>query len=888
MKDVANVAEMAQKRDVYSKFSLQGGDMQNAVSINIIKKTGSSIIDLIDGGKAKIEELKKDKLPKDLNVESTLDQSKIIRRDFDQLVHDGVMTIILVTVILFLFVGLKEAFVAGLAVPMVFCATFGLMLLTGVTLNFLSLFSLILSLGLLVDDAIVVVQATKQYLKTGKFTPEEAVLLVFNDYKVLLATTTLTTIWAFLPLLMATGIIGQFIRSIPITVSLTLASSFFIAILINHPMAIILERFRITRGPIIAILIGLGLGTLALLVSFIKGSTGILGLIPLLIVAIMFFALLILYRKSLRNKLIENEDLVLQEKADDDKIKAKIYHHYLASDDEKSTFAKLIGGIIKLDNVLPYYGNVLEKILKSKALMATVLVVVAVLFIGAASLPVTGVLKSEFIPPADSEYLYINVEGAPGLVTDQTKKVTDQIATVLRTEKTISSFSLIVGAGGVNVSDRSSNISGAGGETNKAQFAINFYPLKERPASGPNGKVEESFDIAKRIRAELEPIKGAKITVVEVAGGPPSGADFQAQIVGDDMQTLEKLANKYKDMVSQIPGTVNQTTSISLSPGEFNIKIDQQKLSDHGMTVAQIAGALRSAISGTDLSTILRNSDEITINAQYDQNKISTIEDIENLSFLNNRGQQFYLKDVASVTLEPAITTIDRIDEKRVITLSASVIKPQLPSEVLKKFQEMVAKDPPPTGYEILYGGQNETNTESVLSILRAMVIAMLLIVATLVIQFNSFRKAILVLATIPLAMTGVFYGLAVIHFTLSFPGLIGILALFGIVVKNAVILVDKINLNLKVGIGFIDAIVDASKSRMEAIFLTSICTIIGMLPLTLNNETWEGLGASLIFGLATSTFLTLLVIPILFNIFLRGSHKKDERLAELKAQKKV
>jgi HAE1 family hydrophobic/amphiphilic exporter-1 len=166
---------------------------------------------------------------------------------------------------------------------------------------------------------------------------------------------------------------------------------------------------------------------------------------------------------------------------------------------------------------------------------------------------------------------------------------------------------------------------------------------------------------------------------------------------------------------------------------------------------------------------------------------------------------------------------------------------------------------------------------------MRAMLVAVILIIATLVIQFNSFRKAILVLATIPLALTGVFYGLTLVGFTLSFPCLIGVCALFGIVVKNAVILVDKINLNLRVGIEYQDAIVDAAKSRLEAIFLTSICTIIGMIPITFADETWEGLGAALIFGLSISTILTLFVIPTLFNLLMKKSYAKDLRLRELK-----
>lgn len=886
LEDVATVLEKARERTVFSSFSLNGATPQNAVTLNVIKKTGSSIITLIDDGKAKIAEISGTKFPKDLKIETTLDISKIIRRDFEQLQHDGLLTIILVTIILFLFVGLKEAFVAGLAVPLVFCATFGLMLAFGITLNFLSLFSLILSLGLLVDDAIVVVQATKQYLKTGKFTPEEAVLLVFRDYKVLLTTTTLTTIWAFVPLLLATGIIGEYIRSIPITVGVTLASSFFIAIIVNHPMAIILERFRVTRAYFKGfLLVILGL----LIVSFLMAVSGKLPLwlgIPLVgIFTFIFFSLIFVYRRSLKQKLLKNEDLILQELADPEKIKAKIHHHYKADESEKSFVSKAINGVVKLDKLLPYYGRLLYRILGKKSASFILLIIVGVVFIGAVLLPANGILKSEFIPPSDSEYLYINIQGPPGLVSKRTKEIVDQVGTILSQEKTIKSFSEVIGSSGVSTSGGGGGASGSGGQTNRAQFAVNFYPLSERPISLEANKREKSYEIAQRLRQKIAPIQGARIEVVEVAGGPPAGADFQANILGDDLQVLEQQANRYKDLLSQIPGTINEKTSLNLSPGEFTLKLDPAAMNLRGITAIQVASFLRTALSGSDVTKLLENGDEINVKAMLNDQSIHTLDDLKNLNLVNARGQSFPLADIAQVQLGSSLTSISRIDQKRVITLSASVEKPHLPAEVLAAFQKIAEKNPLPEGYEITYGGQNETTVESIYSILRAMLVAMLLIIGTLVIQFNSFRKAVLVLATIPLALTGVFYGLTMVGFTLSFPALIGVLALFGVVVKNAVILVDKINLNLKVGIPFTDAVVDASKSRFEAIFLTSICTIIGMIPLTLNNETWEGLGASLIFGLTASTFLTLLVIPTLFHLLMKKSYQRDERLKELKAE---
>lgn len=875
LKDVATVMEIAQDRSVINTFSSQGKPAENSISINIVKKTGSSIIELIDSGKVTIEKMSSEVFPKDLKIATITDMSQEIRKNLDQLVRDGILTVVLVFIVIFLFVGLKEAFVAGLAVPLVFCVSFGVMNLLGITLNFLSLFSLILSLGLLVDDAIVVVQATKQYLATGKFTPEQAVLLVFRDYKILLTTTTLTTVWAFIPLVLASGIIGQFIRSIPITVSITLIASYFIAIIINHPMAIILERFRLTRTIpkiILAILAVAGLGSIILtLNSAVSLHTG---LILIIVLFVLFFGFLMYYRAN-KKDLMRNEELILEEIADDNKIKAKIYHHYLASAEEKSFASKLIGGIIKIDNLLPYYGRFLAGVLKSKLKTTMVIVFALLLFFAALSLPATGLLKSEFLPSADSENMYINIQGPPGLTTENTKKIADKVQAVLNNEPGVKNFSLIIGGGGVNTGGSITAGTSSQTQGNRAQFAINLYPLGERK--------EKSYDLAKRVRQEVSQIKEAKVEVVEVAGGPPSGADIEGRISGDDMLVLEQQANKYKNILSQIPGVVNAKTSINLSPGEFTINLNYDAMTQHGMTAAQVGVVLRTALSGSEITTVMENNKEVKVRADFSEDTLDSIDKIKNLKLLNARGQVFQLSDIAEISLGSSLTSINHIDGKRVVVISSSVEKPYLAADVQAELEKRLQSDPLPKGYEISFGGLNETNTESILSILRAMIVAMILIVGTLVLQFNSFVKPLMVLATIPLAVTGVFFGLTIMGLSLSFPALIGVVALFGVVVKNAVILVDKINLNLKVGIPYEDAIVDAAKSRLEAIFLTSLATIIGMVPITLTDETWAGLGAAMIFGLSTSTFLTLIIIPALFNPLNKKAHLREEKLRQLK-----
>ena len=368
----------------------------------------------------------------------------------------------------------------------------------------------------------------------------------------------------------------------------------------------------------------------------------------------------------------------------------------------------------------------------------------------------------------------------------------------------------------------------------------------------------------------MSDIKSAKITVESPAGGPPSGAAFEAQIKGDDLQVLDRIANDLEIKLREVPEVVSTDISLKESPADYTFTLDPARLELYSLNAAYVGSTLRMAISGTEVTTVLRDGKEIKVMARFDKEKMPTLEAVQNLQIINLKKQPVFLKDVAKIELKPSVETITRIDQKRTVLLTAGIKGGANAALVLKDFQDKIKDYQFPDAYEITYGGENEQNQESVLSIIRAMAVAFILIISTLVIQFNSFKKAAIVLATIPLALIGVFFGLALAGINLSFPGLIGILALFGIVVKNAIILVDKINLNLKSGIPFKDAIVDAGKSRLEAIFITSICTIFGILPITLSNEMWRALGGSVICGLMLSSFLTLFIVPTLFMTLIK------------------
>ncbi len=847
LKDIATVEETSIEKTRISRVSSEGKTPSEAVTISVIKRTGGNIIETADMAKTALNTAVAS-VP-GLKYSIVYDSSKYVREDFDQLTHDFVLTLILVMGVLFLLIGFKEALVAGLAIPLVFFITFGVMHASDISLNFLSLFSLLLSLGLIVDDAIVVVSATKQYMRTGKFTPEEAVLLVLNDFKVVLTTTTLTTVWAFLPLLFSSGIMGQFLKSVPITVSVTLIASLAIALAVNHPLAAILERVRLTKN-----FFRVYCASLFALALFLLFQNNMLAVFAGTIILAALGFMIYWYEKGGKTVLDENGSLVRRENQSDELIKQKLSSQGSAAQN-KSFTGRLMHGIINLNAALPIYEKYLTRIIDSKRKRNQFFGATTLLFIFAAALPLTGIVRSEYFPADDFGYMYINIETPVGYKLSKTDETVKQVEQKLLQYKEIDNFSTTIGAA---VSTSSAIYKGgSASSSNKASISANLVDKSQR--------TQKSYELEEKLRRELAGTPDAKVTVLSLRGGPPSGSAFQAEISGDDLGELRRIAADLKPVLESIPGTVNAEISLKDSAPQYTFKLDQEKLARNNLTAAQVGSVLRTAISGTETTSILRDGEEISVVARFDPEEIPSLASIQNLQITNPSKQAVFLKDVAVVSLDPSVEKITRIDQKRTVLLTSDITAETTSDTILAAFQDKISSYELPREYEIKFGGANETNAESVESIVAAMWLAMILIVATMIIQFNSFIKASIVLITVPLALIGVFIGLALTGIPLSFPGLIGILALFGIVVKNAIILIDKINLNLASGIDFRGAVIDAGKSRFEAIFITSFCTIIGIIPITLSSTTWQALGASIIFGLTISSFLTLFMVPALF-----------------------
>ncbi|TSD02102.1 MAG: Uncharacterized protein Athens071425_121 [Parcubacteria group bacterium Athens0714_25] len=332
-----------------------------------------------------------------------------------------------------------------------------------------------------------------------------------------------------------------------------------------------------------------------------------------------------------------------------------------------------------------------------------------ILFLFAIALPITGVVKTEFFPVSDGDALYLSIRGPVGLNLDQTDAITQEVEKRLLKTPDIVNFSTIVGNPG------STSKIGEGGLNNSNTASITIK------LTDPEDRNIKAYNIADEIRQSLADIQDATITVSTPSGGPPSGKAFQAQISGENLQTLDKIANDLKPLVDSISGTVNSDISLKDAPAEYTFILDSAKMELYDLNTGIVGSTLRTAISGTSVTTVIRENKDVEVIARFAKDKIPTLDAIRNLQILNAKNQPVFIKNVATVKLTPSVGSISRINQKRTVLLTADVSGTASSTEVVKEFQKKIAEDYSlPEGYEISYGGENEQNTESVLSIIRA------------------------------------------------------------------------------------------------------------------------------------------------------------------------
>lgn len=786
-------------------------------------------------------------------VENT---SEEIDQQFFDLARDFTITIVLVVIVLFIFLGGRQAVVSALSAPLSFLIVFSVMKATGISLNFLSLFSLILSLGLLVDDTVVIISAMTFYYKTGRFTPLQTGLLVWRDFLIPVFTTTITTVWAFLPLLLATGIIGEFIKSIPVVVSTALAASFFVSIFITLPLIIILFTGNLPKRVVILLQVLLFLGVVGLFYLILPKDN------PFVLLEVILFIVVLFLGYRIRDKLVVFIEQLIN--------RAKNYRTRFQAPSKKLKVTRektfkfdwkkiLDSGVISFDKFHVRYRKVIETIIKNKNSRRITITMVIIFFIFAFLLVPLGFVKNEFFPKSDQDIIYLNLELPAGTYINQTQTESEQLLKQVTNTPELKFATLDV---------TKSYISGQGagsGGSNTALITLRLLKKGERKIS--------SSDIADLLRKQFANYQKGTLSVAELSGGPPVGADLQIKLLGDDLNTLDSYANKVQNFMKEQKGVTNIEKSIKPGTSKVTFIPNKTTLSNNQIGIDQVGLYLRLYASGFNVGKIKFNGDttdtDITLRL-YSGSALAN--SVNSLVIPTTSGDTLPIATLGTFSLEPNPTLITREDGKRTISISATVTKGFSVTDLSKKLEKFADNGLSlPSGYSWKTGGANEENQNSIQSILQAMVLSFLLIIITMVVQFSSFRRALIVMLVIPLSISGVFIIFALFGIPLSFPALIGLLALFGIVVKNSILIVDRIVQNRKEGLPLVEAIGEASASRLEPIVLTSFCTIVGLIPITLTDPLWQGLGGAIIAGLTFSGTIMLFFIPVVYYLLFRG-----------------
>tara|TARA_B110000046_G_scaffold59287_1_gene66548 strand:- start:4492 stop:7914 length:3423 start_codon:yes stop_codon:yes gene_type:complete len=865
LKDIATVKYGYKERTSYAR-----SDGYPVISLDVIKRKGKNLLAAADELKIVLAQ-EVNELPSDLKVSLFNDQSVNTRNEVSNLENSIISGVILVILILLFFLGLRNASFVGIAIPLSMLMGILFLYVSGTTMNIVVLFSLILALGLLVDNGIVVVENIYRYMQDG-YSSIEAAKFGTGEVAWPIIASTATTLAAFLPLAFWPGIMGEFMKFMPITLMLVLGSSLFVALVINP---VLTSRFMKVdaqadeRSGYITkrrnVFIGIAIMLLMAIAGHIIKIDWIRNLMVLAaaISALNFFVLrpgAFLFQNSMMPRL------------------EKFYNRFV-------TFA--------LDGIKPILFFV-----------GTFILLFASGLLFAVKTP-----KVTFFPSADPIYINTFIELPLGVDIEKTNEITKEVETkVLQIlEKNEQIVEAVLTQIGENTSDPNQPPE-PGLTPHKARITVNFVPTQDR------GGVS-TREILNEIRGSIKNYAGVKIFVDKNADGPPTGKPINLEIRGDNIDTLVTLTARVKALINNLPieGIEGLNADVNIGKPELLIDIDRAAARRYELSTFSISDALRTSVFGKEVSKYKDGEDEhpimLRLSEKYrnDENKLIN----QKVTFRNpTNGQivQVPISAVATFNYSSTYSSIRRLDGQRVITLSSNLLDGYNANEIVTELQNEMSSFDLPEGYTYEFTGEQQQQAEDMAFLGGALLLAVFLIFIILVTQFNSIISPFIVILSIVFSLIGVLLGYVLTGSTISviFTG-VGIISLAGVVVNNAIVLIDYINLLIRnksddQGLSSTDelpyheiknSIIEAGGTRLRPVLLTAITTVLGLIPLALginfnfftliseldpqyfsggdNTAMWGPMAWTIIYGLTFATFLTLVVIPVMYWLAYRA-----------------
>lgn len=845
LKNIAEVSYGFKERQTYARLN-----RKNAVSISISKSVGKNIIDIADNVK-EILDKKRAELPSDVDIYISTDQSKEIKEMVRELENNIFSGLVLVVLVLFVALGVRNALFVAVAIPLSMLISFLILQAIGVTLNFVVLFALILALGMLVDNAIVIIENIYKFLEDGHGLLEAAKLGT-AEVAWPVTTSTMTTVAGFSPLLFWPGLVGEFMLYIPLVLIVTLISSLFVAMIINPVFASKFMRLEHYTGEqktlFQKIMLPINKITHLFLDVFLPKTLDV-------------------YKKILTAALGSV-------RAPDQKVHKR---NWAGLSLILLFFTILVGitlGFIppELSVITPFLGIGTIFIfthMKLKVLWSTFMMLYCITTIY--SIFGHGI---EFFPETQPPRIYVSLESPSGTnikMSDEIVKSIEEKIEQLQNQD-IKDVLVVVGS--------SNNPFDAGSSTpNKSSVTIQFVDFEERGKSS-----SESTD---EIRDALIETAGTDVLVQKQEMGPPVGSAINIEISGDDYKILGDLSMIVKETIKNVAGLVDLKDDFDDGRPELRVEIDREKAALYGLNTRLIANSIRTAINGFTASKYRVDEDEYDMTVRLRKDQRSSINSLETLEVIynNKKGKTLSvpLISVAKIYKSKGPGAIRRKDLSRVITISGNTAEGFNENEVLNNVKKQLKDFSIPSGYSIDFTGQQEFQKEAEDFLLKAFLIALLVIFLILVIQFNSLSQPLIIMSAVVISLVGVFIGLIIyaMPFGIIMTG-IGIISLAGVVVNNNIVLIDYINVLRRRGLSRREALIRAGLRRFRPVTLTAITTILGLIPLTFgigfdiysfsfagsgeSAEFWRSMGIAVIFGLAFATVLTLLIVPTIYS----------------------
>lgn len=849
MREIADVEDTFKDRESYARV-----DGKKTITLNVIKRGGENLIETADKIREIIDRMEEEEFPRGLEITVFGDTSDRTRTTLNDLVNTIVLGFLLVTLTLAFFMGVNNALFVGLAVPLSAFIAFLVIPTFDFTLNIVVLFALLMALGILVDNAIVVVENTYRIFDNGRNPIDASAKYAAAEVFIPVLGGVLTTLAPFFPLLFWPGITGEFMKYLPATLIVTLAASMFVAFVINPVFAASFMRAR--RKPAKGkkrshktwwlIVAAIGLFTLL----FYLGGNVALGNFGVTLVGVMFLT--------------------------------------------RFAFEPMINWFQQklLPRLETFYERAVTWAVHKRRPYALLAGTVGLLIISFIAVGVSAP-SIVFFPQSDPNFAYVYIDQQVGSTTEDTdslaRQVEQKVFQALSNDRDI--VESVITNVAVAAGDPNPTSFEQGTRPEKAKITVAFVEYSERGGKSSKRLLEE-------IRDSVQGFAGTEITVEPEQSGPPTGPPINIEIRGEDFEQLVEVSTRFQAYLDSIaiPGVEELTNDLELNKPEIVFRINRDRANRLGINTATLGTVLRTAVNGNEVSQYREGEDQYPIIVRLEEDYRQSLSRLRNLNITfmdmaTGSFKQIPASAIADFEIGSSYGGIKRKDLKRVVTVSSNVLEGYNANAINQQIRQLLKSYPLPDGITIELTGEQEDQKETADFLGLAMLLSVMLILFILTTLFNSIGKTFIILSQVLFSVIGVLLGFAIFRMELSIVMTgVGIVALAGIVVNNGILLIEFTDLLKKQGWKTRDAIIEAGKIRLKPVLLTAISTILGLIPLAVafnidfpglfanlepgiyfggdNAAFWGPLSWTIIFGLLFATILTLVVVPALYLIY--------------------